>query len=85
MGLKSVDAECQVSERVNPSYEWVKQRVVYPEIISDRVRAWLMGNTCMDEGSAAPSMVADAIVHHRLDDKQELVQAVEDSAGTLCR
>lgn len=39
-----------------------------------------------EQGNAAPSMVANAIIRYRLDDDskdQELVQAIKDSAGTL--
>jgi len=68
MGFKSVGAECQ-------------------RLVSEGVDApyeWVKRR--VDKGSAAPSMVADAIVQHQLDDspdKQELVRAVKDSAGTL--
>jgi hypothetical protein len=87
MGFKSVGVECQrlASEGTNGPYEWVKRRVVCPEITNDRVNAWLTGDIFKDEGSAVPSMVSDAIVQHGLDDspdKQELVKAVKDSAGT---
>ena len=41
---------------------------------------------CKEEGTAAPSMVADAITRYHLDgdsEHPELVQATKDSAGTL--
>ncbi|KAN0101198.1 Cytochrome P450 [Tylopilus felleus] len=72
MGWKSEAVECRhlVNDGLNTLYAWVND-ALYQE-----------------QGTATPSIVADAIIRHRLDDDSkdpELVQAIKESAGTLCR
>lgn len=84
MGFKADAAECRrlVSEALNAPYAWVRQRVVRP----DYMHKCVANNKFKEEGNATPSMVADAITRHRLDNNlsdPEFVQAVKDTAGTL--
>ncbi|KAN0081290.1 Cytochrome P450 [Tylopilus felleus] len=70
-----------------PGMGWKSQAAECRHLVNDGLNtpyAWVKRR--LEQGTATPSMVADTIIRHRLDDDSkdpELVQAIKESAGTL--
>ncbi|KAF8452275.1 cytochrome P450 [Boletus edulis BED1] len=70
-----------------PGMGWKSKAAECRRLVSDGLNtpyAWVKRR--VEQGDTTPSMVADAIIRHRLEDDSnnpELVQAIKESAGTL--